>query len=47
MAHLGEAKSRIEEALDAQFIRNLGDINLRVAPQRVFGQPAGQPTPAP
>ena len=39
VAHLGEAAIRIEQALDAQYIRNLNDIRIRVSmPQFRFGE---------
>ncbi len=44
VAHLAEAKIRIEQALDAQYIRNLDDVNVNVRFPAIFGQP-GQPAP--
>jgi hypothetical protein len=40
-AHLGEAQILIAQALEAQFIRNLDDINVRLQlPGSFFGEPA-------
>ncbi len=39
VAHLSEAAVRIEQALDAQYIRNLDDIRIRVSmPRGIFGE---------
>ncbi|MHC5006028.1 MAG: zinc-dependent metalloprotease [Planctomycetota bacterium] len=40
-AHLGEAQVLIAQALEAQYIRNLDDINVRLQlPGSLFGEPA-------
>jgi hypothetical protein len=41
-AHLSEAKIQIQQCLEAQFVRNLGDINLRVSLPPIFLEPAGK-----
>ena len=39
VAHLSEAKVRIGQALDAQYIRNLDDIRIRLTlPRFMFGE---------
>ena len=38
-AHLGEARVRIERALEAQYIANLGDIRVRLSLPSFFFQP--------
>jgi hypothetical protein len=41
VAHLGEAQILIQQALEAQYIRNLDDINVRLQlPGIFFGEPA-------
>jgi hypothetical protein len=43
VAHLGEAKVRIEQALEAQYIRNLNDIRVRFqGPIYLMGEPNEQ-----
>jgi hypothetical protein len=43
LAHLSEAQVHIEQALEAQYIRNLDDINVRLQlPSIMFGEPAEQ-----
>jgi hypothetical protein len=39
VAHLGEAKVRIEQTLEAQYIRNLNDIRVRLDLPIFFGEP--------
>ncbi len=39
LAHLSDAQTRIEQALDAQYIRNLDDIRIRFSMPRFFGEP--------
>jgi hypothetical protein len=40
VAHLSEAQVRITQALEAQYIRNLDDIRVRLQLPALFGEPA-------
>jgi hypothetical protein len=42
LAHLGEARINIEQALEAQYIRNLDDINVRLQLPPMFMEPSAQ-----
>jgi hypothetical protein len=40
VAHLADARARIDQALEAQYIRNLDDIDVNVQLPAFFGKPA-------